>query len=472
MASPHRTLRLLVGDRTDMTSTSGIPGVSKTARRELRRSFSLRVLTAVGGLLSTFVTLGLVSRYLSAEDAAVYLGVLAALMLGPMLGRFGLGQNVLRTIGQESDLGRRRHVAGTHLRIALFLTALTAPFVAVITTIRLAGDGGRFVVVAALTASLVILETVRLMASDVFAATSRVVASVATTHHVRSILALPLVAALVRLVDQPTLTDVLLVYLAAGAFPLLAVGLAAIREISLWTRPANGAVTSALRAGFALFTVDAGLFLVGRGDVWLANAVFSDIEAQRYSTASTVAFQAMVLQGLASLAITPIAARMWASGERADLLRLLRAVATLTTASTVAAIVALAVVGRPLLDLLGKGLAQGYPLLVVLAVGGLGQAVFGMNITLLIAQGRLRRAAGAAGAALLAVVPVAVVAALAWGPLGLAVATAFAMIAYSGGLWLAVRPLVAGIGQRAALPGWNLVQALRDARDPSAEPSG
>jgi O-antigen/teichoic acid export membrane protein len=432
---------------------------------ELRRSFLLRVGTAVGGLLSTFLTTIVAVRALPKADAAAFLGILAALMLGPMLGRFGLGQNVLRTLGAEHDLSVRRRSAGTHLRISLVFAAVTAPAVAVAATVALLGQAS-FWPVTLVTAALIVLETVRLMLSDVFASIGEVGLSVTATHHVRSIVVLPALVAVAVLMDRPTLTAMVITYLVAGLLPLLAVVPAARRAIDLLARPPHGAIRQALIAGTALFAVDGALFLVGRGDVWLANAVFAPTEAAHYATASTLAFQVMVLEGLASLAITPIAARMWAAGSRTELLRLLSSVATLATAATLIGILGMVVLGRWVLEVAyGPGFGDAYLLLVILALGGLGKAAFGLNITLLMALGRLRRAAWSAVIVLVVAVPAAVVAALLAGPSGLAIAATAAAVALSAAQWLAARPLVpAELGAPAPVASWRVLRAWREVR--------
>jgi O-antigen/teichoic acid export membrane protein len=226
--------------------------------------------------------------------------------------------------------------------------------------------------------------------------------------------------------------------------------------------------------GLVLFALDASVFVIGRGDVWLANAAFAPFDAARYGTVSVLAFQVSVITGLTSLAITPVAARMWATGRQEAVLRLLSSAATLTTAATAVVVLGLVALGRPVLGLAyGPEFADSYPLLVLLAVGGLGQAVFGFNVPLLLISGQIRRAVTACLVVVGAMVPLTAAAAIWGGPAALAAVTALAAVALPGGVWVAAR----GTVPSAPLPSWRVGAAVRALRSstpatPAAEPVG
>jgi O-antigen/teichoic acid export membrane protein len=301
----------------------------------------------------------------------------------------------------------------------------------------------------------------------VFAANGMVRSAVATTHHVRSVVVLPGLVACAFLLARPTLVAMLLVYVAIAALLILAVAGPARRCVTLVGRGIPGTtVRAALAAGVALLTVDVALFVVGRGDVWLAAAVFEATDAAHYSTASTLAFQVCVVDGLASLTMTPIAARMWATGQRDELLRLLSAVTTLVAAATAVAVLGLVVLGDLVLSVAyGPDFTAAYGVLVLLGLGGLVKVAFGMNVTLLIAMGRLRSAAGVALLVLAVTVPIAVLGAVLVGPVGLAVGTAVAAVALPTGQWLLARHALAGIpGAAAPRVRLDVRGALREVR--------
>lgn len=68
------------------------------AKRELRHSFTLRVGAAAAGMVSTFLLTVIVVRTLNPLDTAAFFAVLAALSIGSVVGRLGLGPNVIRLI--------------------------------------------------------------------------------------------------------------------------------------------------------------------------------------------------------------------------------------------------------------------------------------------------------------------------------------------------------------------------------------
>jgi len=427
---------------------------------EFRSSFAWRSAAAATGLVATLLTTVVAVRGLAHVDAAVFLAILAGLMLGPMFGKLGLGQNVIRTAGSLAGLERRRSISA-HLQVALLLSVATSPLVAFVSTLGLVGRPDRAVVVL-LTSVILVAESMRMLLSDVFAAVGDVRASVASTHHVRTLVVLPALIAVVLLVERPTLTEVLSVYTVVAIVLLVLATVRARRLLVQPRRQAWAGLSTTILAGLVLVVLDASFFVVGRGDVWLASALFTPFDATRYGTVSMLAFQVTVLQGLVSLAITPVAARMWAAGRRAEVVRLLTAAATVTTAATVAIVLALAAAGSTFLSLAyGKDFASSLPMLLVLAAGSIGQAALGFSVPYLLITGMVRRAVVACVIALAIALPVAAVGALWFGPIGLAAGSAFASL-----LLPAAQTVVAHGGP---LPSWDVRRALGTLRhrDPS-----
>ncbi len=441
-----------VAERTVAEPTAASPTT------EYRTSFVLRSGAAAVGLLATLSTTVVTVRGLDNGDAAVFLAVLAGLMLGPMFGKLGLGQNVIRTVGSQSEEDRRRTVSA-HLRAVLALSVVSSPLVAFVSTIGLLGRPDHLPAVA-LTAVVLVAESVRLLFSDVFAAVGDVRGSVATTHHVRTAVVLPALLVLVLVVPHPTLVEMLGVYTVVALLLLVA---AVVRGRGLLV--ARGALPSrtmlaTIGTGLVLFALDASFFVVGRGDVWLASALFTPFDATRYGTVSMLAFQVTVLQGLASLAITPVAARMWAAGQRAAVVRLLAATATVVTLVTALVVLVLALVGGPLLGVAyGPEFVGSLPLLLVLAAGGIGQAALGFSVPLLLVSGLIRRAVVACGIALAVTLPLTVAAAWWFGPMGLAIASGLSSIA------LPAAQTVAARGRPR--PSFDVRGALADLRRPT-----
>ncbi|KUI23920.1 teichoic acid transporter [Mycobacterium sp. IS-1742] len=426
----------------------------------MRRSFGWRTAAAGAGLLSTLLLTVVVYRMLDARDAAVFFAILAALSIGPLVGRLGLGPNVIRLVAAEPSGLARRAIASSHLGATGALSVISAPVVAVLATWALR-DAAHYLPVVLLTTAAIVAESLRLTLSDIFAATGRVGASVATTHHLRSLLVLPVVGAIALTVSDPTLLEVMVCYAAVSCLQLGVALIFARRDIALRAGGSAATVRQALSAGSRLFTLDLAAFLCLPGTVWLANVVFVPQTAALYSAAATLALQVTIVESLAALAVTPAAARLWAAGEREQVVRVLSALATLSTAVTVVAVGVLAVAGAPLLGFAyGPSMREAAVLLVIMAAGGIAKTAFGVNITLLIVSGHITEAARTAVLVLAASVPVAVAAAVAGGPVWLAAASAAATIAVAVAQWWSARRAV-GIGPRA---GWRVGVAWQSIR--------
>lgn len=429
-----------------MTATVG------AATSEMRRSFRWRTSAAAAGLLSTLLLTVVVYRMLDARDAAVFFAILAALSIGPLVGRLGLGPNVIRLVAAEPSRSRRRAIASSHVNATGALSVVSAPVVAMLATWALHGSA-HYLPVVLLTTAAIIAESMRLTLSDVFAASGRVRASVATTHHIRSAVVLPVVGVIGLTVSEPTLLEVMTAYTAVSGLQLGVALAVARRDVSFRAGGSIAALREALSAGARLFTLDLAAFLCLPGTVWLANVVFAPQTAALYSAAATLALQVTVVESLAALAVTPAAARLWAAGERDQVVRVLSAVATLSTAVTVVALGVLTVFGAELLGFAyGPSMREAAALLVTMAAGGIAKTAFGVNVTLLIISGHITAAARTASIVLAVSIPVAVAAGAAGGPVWLATASALSMTAVSVAQWWCTRRVI-GVAARA---GWHL----------------
>ena len=450
-----------------MTSQAApVAGAAEAA--EVRRSFGLRMAVAVLGLLATFLTSVLAVRTLDGRSATGFLAVLGALMLGPMIGRLGLGQSAIRAVAAALSPAESADAVVAHLRAVAALSLVSAPLVAWLATAVVQHDRG---LVVLLVAVLIVAETLRLTISDVHAALGKIRRSVAATHHSRSIVALlGLLVVVAATGGHPSLVALLAVYtgVSVAMLAVAAVGLplrSRLRGDGRWA-----AMLAAVTAGAQLFTVELGAFLTGRGDVWLAGALFSADDALHYSTASTLAMQVTVLEGLANIALAPVAARLWAQGERARLLRLLTASATVSTAVTAVIIAGTWLLAPEVLGIYGEGLGGAAVYLGLLATGGLAMAVCGSCAVLLVVSGSGRTAARAVGVAMAVAVPAAVLAAEFGGPLALAIASACATVLLFGSYAVACRTAFGS----APLPGRHLTRSLRvlAGRDTTPSPVG
>lgn len=437
------------------------------AHGELRRSFTLRVVAAAAGMVATFLLTVIVVRTLDSRDTAAFFAFLAALSIGPMIGRLGLGPNLIRLIPSESDEAKKREIAGTHLLATVLMSFPTAPFVAFATTASLIGHGD-FVPTLVLTSVIITLETARLMLSDIFAAVGRVTASVATMHYIRSTLVLPVVGLAAFLVERPTLVTVLSTYAVAAAVQL-AVALAGARKNIAFARITDIAeLRTVVGASTRLFSLELSSFLMMSGTIWLANAVFIPLTATHYATAATIAMQVTLLESLAALAVTPPAARLWGQGKRDEVVRLLSNLCTVNVMITSILVLALAAFGRAILGFAyGPDMGDTNVLLVILALSGIIQAALGTSLSLLIIGGHITELARVAVGVLLVFLPLAVAAAVAGGPIALAATSSLGLSALYVGEYVVARKVLPA----APRPHRHLIRAARDLIDDSTRSS-
>lgn len=433
---------------------------------EIRRSFGWRMVAAALGMASAFLLTVIIVRTLDTREAATFFAIVAALSIGPMVGRLGLGPNVIRLIPGEADANARRRIAGTHLQATFLLSCASAPVIAFVGCNGLIGLSN-FVPAFVLTTLLIITESTRLMVSDIFAAVGRVHASVATMHYIRSFLALPFVAFVVFTLGRPSLLAVLATYLAV-AFVQLTVALWHGRSVITFLGFADSVSTvrTAIGQGLLIFGLDFSEFMMMQGTIWLATAAFLPLEATQYAAAVTLAMQVTVLESLSALAVVPPAARLWAAGRKDQVARTLSNAATLNAAVVFVVLALLALFGPFALELAyGHAMRPAATMLMILAASAVFQAFFNRSITMLIVSGHIKEATRTALVVLVLALPCAITAAWLGGPIVLAVVTAVAASAMPTCQWLTARKVL-GQGARA---NYDLVRAVRElARNPDA----
>ncbi|GLP81894.1 lipopolysaccharide biosynthesis protein [Mycobacterium antarcticum] len=433
-------------------------GDATGAKAELRHSFLLRVGAAALGTVATFALTIVVVRTLDARDTATFFAILAALSIGSVVGRLGLGPNVIRLIPSEPDPAKRRLIAGAHLRATMILSAVSAPIVALFATWGLIGHGN-FLPALLLTTIVIAIESVRMMLSDIFAAYGRVLASVATMHYVRSAMVVPVVALVALIVERPTLIDVLATYVGVAGFQLLAALWLARNDVAIFGPGGHISLRTAINSGTRLFSLELTAFMMISGTIWLANAAFPPETAIIYSAAATIAMQVTLLESLAALAVTPPAARLWAAGRRDEVVRLLSSLATINTVVVVLVVLAFAAFGDVALEIAyGPEMRGAVSLLVVLACGGIAQGALGVNISLLIICGRINEVSRTALGVLVVFLPCAVAAAFLGGPMQLAIVSTCGMVLLSVSEWLTARKYL----EQAPHPRLNLVHAVKE----------
>lgn len=392
---------------------------------EFRRSLTWRILAAGGGMVASLLLTVVIVRGLEPRDAATFFGILAALSIGPLVGRIGLGVNVMRLIPGEPNEHKRRQIAGTHLLGTTIMALASAPIIALIGTYSSIGRGG-FLPIFVLSTLLIAIESIRMMVSDIFAANGRVGASVATMHYIRSMLVLPFVGAGVILLGHKSLDQVLGTYLLIAGFQLAIAAFTVRAEIALPSfKETVRTLRIAMGQGVRLFTIDLSEFLIMQGTIWLALGIFDPLRATQYALAVTLGMQITLVKNLALTAVMPPAARLWSTGMRAQSMRMLTNAATLGMWVAIAAFIFVAIFGHWALGIAyGNDMRPAATLLLVIAFGAVVQTCFSVSTALLIISNRIGRAAIVAMIVTLVSIPVAVLAAFWGGAPVLAIVTA------------------------------------------------
>ncbi|WP_123028237.1 lipopolysaccharide biosynthesis protein [Mycolicibacterium stellerae] len=430
-----------------------------SAGGELRRGFVLRVAAAAAGMASMLLMTVVVVRSLEAHEAATFFAILASLSFGAKIGCLGMGPNVIRLVAMEPDPQVRRKITGTHLQATFLLSCVTAPIIAVIGLNGLFGHASFFPAFV-MTTLLIIVETTRLMISDIFTATGRVHASVATMHYIRSVIALPFVVALVFGLHHKSLFAVLGTYLAVATVQLAIAVVHARKDISYFDISGGFAtLRTATKEGTQLFSLDLAEFLMLQGTIWLATALFSPTVATQYAAAVTLAMQVTILEALTGLAVAAPASRLWAAGKKDEVVRMLSNSATLNAFIVLVFVALLTVFGRFVVETAyDSSMAPAATFLLILAVGGIVDASFKRSITLLIVSGSITAAARTAIVVLGFAFPTAIVAALLAGPTALAMVTSVSIAVMAVAQWNTARRALG----RAPRAHRHIILAARD----------
>jgi O-antigen/teichoic acid export membrane protein len=410
-------------------------------------------------MASTLLLSVVVVRNLDAQEAATFFAILAALSFAPKIGCLGMGPNIIRLLPLESDPGVRRQLAGTHLRASLLLSGVSAPLIAFVGCNALIGHTD-FLPIFILATLLIVIESLRLMLSDIYAAVGHVRASVATMHYVRSMLVLPFVTIVLVFMGRTSLLAVVSSYLAVALVQFVFALVHSRHHVAIFRASFPwSTIQQAIGQGAQLASLDLSEFMVMQGTIWLATATLSPVVATQYAAAVTLAMQVTVLESLAALAASAPAARLWAAGKKDQVVRMLSNASTLSTVVVLVFVAALAVFGPDVLELAyGPAMRPAATLLLIIAIGGICQAFCKSSMIYLMVSGHLAAAARTAIILTLVAAPAAVAAALLSGPIALAVVTSVSVAAMSLFQWLTARVILG----RAPNAHFRVLRAARE----------
>lgn len=308
---------LIVATKADPSESNAAATRTREASAEVSRSFFWRAVAALIGGAATLALSVFARRHLPPTDFAHFIVFLSGLFVGPLLARFGSGSRALRELSESVAFGETGR-AGTAIRTTIIDTLAFTILFSTLTTAWVVFGAGVSVAAKALVFVSLVTESLRLLLSDVMAALRRTGWAAALGHQLRTVGSLAIYAIMILVGHGKTLVAFFGSVAASSVLLLIVGGLATRRAapVGQWRRPSNFAKSAQLGLPFVL--VELGLFVIARGDVWLANRYLGE-QAPNYATASFLAMQLGIPAGLAGHAVSPSIARFWHLGEIAVL---------------------------------------------------------------------------------------------------------------------------------------------------------
>lgn len=371
---------------SDPTGTNSSTARERDASEEVSRSFIARAMAAVVGGLATLALSVFARRNLSPADFSYFIVFLSGLFVGPLLARFGSGSRALRELSAYVAADETRH-AGTAIRSTVVDNLPFALLFSVLTTVWVAFGSGSSVATLVLVFVSLVTESLRLLLSDVMAALRRTGWAAALGHQLRT-LGSVLIYGLVLFSGGGKTVLAFVGSVAASSVLLLIVAVIGIHRaapIGRWRKPSS--LLMSARLGLPFVLVELGLFVIARGDVWLANR-YLGAQAANYATASFVAMQLAIPAGLAGHAVSPSVARYWHLGEIGQLRALVLRTQAMLAALLLPAAVAAAALAPMILGIFGDRSNETRRIFLILLIGNAlaGSMMLSMNTLLMIGR--------------------------------------------------------------------------------------
>ena len=392
------------------------------------------------------VVAGGLARLLSVDDFGAFLVANSATTVLAVVGRFGLGQTVVRRIAAALALGRPGEARAAAIRVAGLTTLLAAVIGAVVAS-PLGRWGARELVDtpalanAALAVALwLAVDTVRLNLAEIERGYGRVVAATIASQTGRYVLMAVTVGVLLVSRDHLALGSACWAMAGSGFAILAWVAVDAVRVLGRGSVDENIPARGVMRDGSLVMFWELGGLLLTQIDVFVVSATLGGVAIARYGAAARVAVLLALPLAAINLALPAIVAELHAVRNFERLETVLRATAAAATALAGAVIVVMTFGGGELLRVVfGPSYERGNVVLLVLALGQLGNVVCGSCGLVLVMTGHQRTAARIAIGAIVVAVPLVIVGTRVDGIRGAAIAAAAVNVGYNLALVRAVR---------------------------------
>jgi O-antigen/teichoic acid export membrane protein len=372
--------------RSTKLPTSAPEETSADRTREVSRAFASRGVAALVGGVATLALSVLARQHLSPREFSQFVVFLSGLFVGPLLARFGNGSRIVRELSGHVSTGDKVK-AGSAVRSAIANTTIFTPIFSILTTAWvLAGSEVSLASVALVFVALT-TESIRLLLSDVMAALQHTAWAAALGHQLRTVVSLAAYAIALGSGNGSDL-NLLLFAIASSSVFLLVIGVFATRRVApLGPWPTRLHVSQTARLGLPFVLVELCLFVIARGDVWMANRYFQSAAAP-YATASFLAMQLGIPAGLAGHAISPSIARLWHLRRLPELRKLLFKFQGLLAVVLLPGAIVAATLARSILRLFRDSSADAKTFFVILLIGNAiaGSLMLSMNTLLMIGR--------------------------------------------------------------------------------------
>ena len=425
----------------------------ESAEREaggLGRRVTVGSAVSLGGVLlantAGIVVAGGLARLLSVEDFGAFLVANSATTVLAVIGRFGLGQTVVRRIAAALALQRTGEARSAAVNVA-GLTVLFAAVIGVIVASPLGRWGARELVDtpglagAALAVALwLVVDTVRLNLAEIERGYGRVVSATIASQTGRYVLMAATVGVLLASRDHVTLRSACWAMAGSGLAVLVWVAVDTGRRLGRRSVDAGVSPRGLVRDGSLVMFWELGGLLLTQIDVFVVSATLGGIAIARYGAAARVAVLLALPLAAINLALPAIVAELHAVRNLERLETVLRATAAAATLVAGVVTVVIAMGGGELLHLVfGTGYEHGKVVLLVLALGQLGNVACGSCGLVLVMTGHQRTAALIAIGAIMGAVPLVIAGTHIDGIEGAAIAAAVVNVGYNLALVYAVR---------------------------------
>jgi O-antigen/teichoic acid export membrane protein len=410
-------------------------------------AFGSRFATA----FTAFVTNVFLARLLSPQDLGAYFLAFSVVSVGSLVGLLGLDQAVVRLMAESVDMKqfeRARYALGRVLSLA-GLGAVGAALTYLLFGKFLETHVFRapaLVAVTGLVAAWIVVVALQLLIAEVFRGLHDIRLASIFFSLGNGVLLTTSLGVLWLLVDQTTLSSVLLLAIGSSLISTILAAWLLHRKVTSFPSESIAANIEGfgdlLRLAWPLLVMNVTLIALGQGyvDLWIIGAFLSEQDVAIFGAAARAVTLVVLPILIVNSVVSPLISGMYAQGRTQHLERALRATATLAAIPTLLTWAAFLLFGGPVLGLLfGPFYSEGAVVLALLGTGQLANVLVGPCGATLTMTGHQRVAMliTVAGGLLIVVAALALV--VPYGTTGVAAATASGIVVTNVAYWLAVR---------------------------------